>query len=104
MKTYNELNYSEQKEIKELIGNWLSKYTHEVHLKVLPKINDIISNEMAMKLLKELKKREEEEFINYLSNIHHLMENFDFYQKFDVHSSYKHAQSYRDVLYDMYIR
>lgn len=60
MKTFEEITSREEREeIVLLFSNWLKHYTHEVIIKVMGKRDEIINNEFTMKLLKELKEREE---------------------------------------------
>lgn len=105
MKKYEELSYTEQNEIAALFGNWLQQYTHEVIIRVIEKRDEIISNEFSMNLLKELKEREEEEEHDFRRSIGHLLDNYNTFKEYNPHSHpLTHAKSYRDVLYDMYIR
>ena len=105
MITFNEREYKERKEIAKLIANWLKEYTHEVVVKVLEKREEIINNEFTMNMLKELYKREEEEQKEINNSIQSLLEYFDEHKEFDIHNHcLTHSNSYRDVLYDMYIR
>lgn len=104
-KKFNELKLEERKEIAELFTNWLNDYTDEVIKKVLAKTDEIINNDMAMHLLRELKVRDEKEYSELTDSIRFLMED---YESFAGHNARRtcltHAKSYRDVLYDMYIR
>lgn len=104
MKKYNEMTYKEQEEIRDLIANWLKMYTHEAHVKVLSRIDEIINNEFTLKLLRELKERTEKEEKDYLRSIDYLLSDFDTFLEYDPHNHCTtHSNSYRDVLYDMYI-
>ena len=105
MKKFNELSRDERKEVSELFANWLNDYTDEVIKKVMQKADEIINNDMAMMLLKELKERDEKERREFTYSIRNLLDD---YESFACHSArlncLTHAGSYRDVLYDMYIR
>ena len=71
----------------------------------MEKRNEIINNEFAMKLLKELKEREEKEKVDFDNNIGALFSDFDGFKEYDSHNHpLTHANSYRDILYDMYIK
>ena len=61
MRKFEELKRDERDEIVLLFANWLNQYTHEVIVKVIERRDEIINNEFAMNLLKELKEREEKE-------------------------------------------
>lgn len=104
MRKYEELSFNEQKEIAFLFGNWLREYTHAVVVRVLEKRDEIISNDFAMNLLKELSEREKDEQEQFDDNIYSLLQAFDIFKEYDPHNHpLTHARSYRDVLYDMYI-
>jgi hypothetical protein len=105
MKRFEELTREEQNEIEALFSNWLKRYTHEVILKVMQRSEEIINNEFAMNLLKELKEREEKEFEQFTFSIKSLFHDYETYKEYDPHNHpLEHAGSYRNVLYDMYIR
>ena len=105
MKSYNEMTIPERDEIVLLFSNWLSYYTKEVINKVLEKKDEIINNEFAMNLLKELKEREQREKIDFCESIACLLDEYDDFKEYDPHNRpLSHANSYRDVLYDMYIK
>lgn len=105
MKKFEDLEYREQKEVAKIFGNWLRVYTHEVIVKVLEKRDEILNNEFAMGLLKELQKRDEAEYKDFNNTIEFMMKDFDAFSKYNPHNhAVTHASSYRDVLYDMFIR
>lgn len=105
MKRYNEMTWEEKQEVAELFANWLQCYTHEVIVRVMEQRDEIINNQFAMNLLKELKKREEREYHDFSHHIGNLLSEFETFKGFDPHNHpTTHARSYRDVLYDMYIR
>lgn len=107
MKKLSALNYNERQVFASLLNCWLCKYTDEVITRVMPKAEEIYNNDMAMNLLNELYERTTKETVNAVSD-------FDFYirevaensfEKSLIHSNpITHASSYRDVLYDMYIK
>lgn len=99
------LSYEEQKEVVELFSCWLKQYSHEVVNHVMEKSEEILKNEFSMNLLRELKKREEEEDKDFLSSIRMRLTSFEEFKEFNPHNHpITHSNSYRDVLYDMYIR
>ena len=107
MKTLDklELSLEERNEITELFANWLQPYTHEVIVRVMEKREEIINNEFAMNLLRELKTRSEKEEKDFAHSVGHLLFSFDDFKEFDPHNHpLSHAKSYRDILHDMYIR
>lgn len=105
MTTFNEREYKERKETTKLISNWLKNYTQEVIVRVLEKREEIINDEFTMKMLKELYEREQSEAKEFYDSIFLMMEEFEEQKQYDPHSHcLTHSDSYRDVLYDMYIK
>lgn len=105
MKKFNELKLEERKEIAALFTNWLNDYTDEIIKRVLAKADEIINNEMAMHLLRELKARDEKEYKEFTDSIRFLLEDYESFSGHNARTTcLAHAKSYRDVLYDMYIR
>ena len=105
MKKFEQLERNEKEEITVLLANWLSNYTHDVISKVLVRRDEIINNEFVVGLLKELKEREEAEKNQFVDNIGWMLRNPDEFNRYDPHNyPLIHAGSYRNVLYDMYIR
>lgn len=105
MKNYKEMNWEERKDIAKLFANWLKNYTDTVIIRVMEQRDEIINNEFAMNLLKELLKREEAEYHDFSHSIGSLLSDFETFKEFDPHSHpTTHAKSYRDILYDMYIK
>ena len=105
MKKFDEMTIKEQQEITVLFANWLKQYTHEVILRKKKKRDEVISTDFAMNLLIELKEREEKEEKEFAHSIGHLLGEFNTFQEYDPHNNpCTHASSYRDVLYDMFIK
>ena len=89
----------------EIFANWLDDYTDEVIKRVVQKVDEIINNDMAMMLLKELKERDEKERREFTNSIQNLLEDYEVFSEYSAKlNALTHAGSYRDVLYDMYIR
>lgn len=94
-----------QNEIVELFAYWLSQYTKEVIDKVMAKRNEIISNDFAIGMLKELKTRGDKEKEDFAHSIGSMFYDYETFSQYDPHNHpLTHAGSYRDVLYDMYIK
>lgn len=105
MKKFIELDYTEQQKISTLFYYWLKPYTHEVIKKILERQDEIINNEFAMNLLKELADRTIKENNEFKSDIAFMMQDFENLSECDPHNHpITHAGSYRDILYDMYIK
>ena len=102
-------NYQAQRELAEMLESWLGIYTQEVYEHVMSQINDILSSESTMKMLEELHSRMQQEQSRRVENIWFGMKELSEGEKkmtmSDLHNNVvSHSQSYRDVLYDMYIR
>lgn len=105
MKELKEMNLEELNEVTVLFATWLEKYTHEVIVKVMERREEIVNNEFTMNLLRELYKREEEEKKEFKHSIGSLLRCYDDFKEYDPHNHVlEHSKSYRDVLYDMYIK
>lgn len=99
--------YEEQKDFANKLHSWLGTYTQEVIEHVMNQIDDIINNEHVMKMITELhermQKEEREEKEHFFYNLKNIEEGDNDY--FTVHAHVlTHSNSYRDVLYDMFIR
>lgn len=105
MKKFEDMKLEERKEVVALFGCWLSHYTQEVIVKVMEKSEEIINNEFAMNLLRELKKREDEEVEDFNRSLESLFGSFDTFKEYDPHNHpLTHSKSYIDILHDMYIK
>lgn len=87
--------------------NWLGIYTNEVIMKVMARFEEIQNDEFAVRMIKELYKRtiveQEDEFYTFEKLMS--KDGYESYSQFNIHNhSLEHSDSYRDVLYDMYIR
>lgn len=92
----------EQEVFAKKLQVWLGDYVDKIINKVmLEKMEDILNNEFALKLIDELYERTLKEQKDQLSN---LMFGLGNGIEFSYHSNcLTHSKSYRDVLYDMYI-
>ena len=105
MKRFDEMDYTEKKEIAELFTAWLKPYTHNVIVAVLEKRDEIINNEFAMNLLRELYARQAKEHYEFINSMYNLLDDLELFAQYDPHNNpLTHSGSYRDILYDMYIR
>ena len=100
-----ELDYCEVNKYAELFGVWLKPYTHEVIRYVMGRAEEIINNPDSLTLLLELKTREAKEEKDFFDNIAWYIRDYEGHKKYNPHSNcITHSGSYRDVLYDRYIR
>ena len=104
MKRYEELSYDERTEVKAIFANWLCKYSNEVIKAVMKRSEEILNNEFAMNLLRELATRENKEMGDFERSLDSLFTDYEKFEKYDIHNHpLEHASAYRSVLYDMYI-
>lgn len=99
---YEEMELAEQKEFTEMLWSWLEGYTDEVINKAIKQKDDILNNETAMFMLKELHLRKKEEQEKYISDLRWKMERGDY--EFTRYDGLTHSKAYGSVLADMYIR
>lgn len=105
MKKFEEMDRTERNEITKLFACWLRPYTHEVIVGVLKRRDEILNNDFAMGLLRELAERTEKEAHDFDHSIGCLLDEFDTFAQYNPHNHpLTHAGSYRDILADMYIR
>lgn len=104
-KQIKDLSWEEKIELAKKFECWLGRYTQEVINKVLVKTEEIINNEFAMNLINELYVREEKEKKERINSINNLISDFETFKQFNIHNHcLTHSESYRDILYDMFIR
>lgn len=97
--------FEEKKQIAQWLGTWLGCYTQEVYNKVAPNFPHIIEDAATLNLLRELHERTNQEREEISNIIFYDLEYNDTKTQTTLHSTVMtHAQSYRDVLYDMYIK
>lgn len=94
-------------DFKNYVNNWLKEYTNEVIHRVLKNIKEIRDSDFACWMLKELYIREEKSLTNFKFIMNVMIDEYTKKGKADNNprlNVLEHPQSYRDVLYDMYIR
>lgn len=102
---YSEMKYEDRISFRDDMANWLKHYTNEVVKTVVAKSEDILDNPVALNMLHELRLREAEEAQDFRYDIDWLLTDYEENKDRELRlSPLTHAQSYRDVLYDMYIR
>lgn len=100
---YAEMKLDQRKEIAELFENWLSMYTDKVISQVAVRADEILNDEFSMKLIRELKVREDKEKEDRIRDFKYILNGEGDARGVHNHPL-THSGSYRDVLYDMYIR
>lgn len=101
---YAEMELAQRTEIAELFENWLSVYTEKVIGQVAVRADEIINDEFSMNLIRELKVRADKEKEERIWVFKYILNSTDG-DACGVHNHpLTHSKSYRDVLYDMYIK
>ena len=96
----------EQEEFLAEMATWLDAYTDKVIAHVMRHhIDEIIGTPSTRKLLKELHERSQKQFDHFKSNLSYMIEYVEDVERTSTPhlDCLSHAQSYRDVLYDLYI-
>lgn len=105
MKKFEEMTFEEQQEVTKLFSVWLGRYADHVIMDVLKRRDEIMESEHAMKLIKELAERSAQESEDFTNSIGSLLRDYDTFSKYDPHNHpLTHSGSYRDILYDMFIK
>lgn len=107
-----EMDWNEHEELAKLLAPWLESYTAEVIGRVIDQMDDILANETAMMMIRELGERKEKEKEDFRRSL-----MFTFRSKAEkdddgyrihlnnIHNHcLEHSNAYRDVLCDMYIQ
>lgn len=95
----------EQRELATKLQAWLSPYTNEVYKRVMDRMDEILSNDFTLNLINELYEREQKEIKDEIDNILFSLGYMEDIERYGLHNDcLTHSKSYRDVLYDMYIR
>ena len=105
--------YERSKELAPMFNTWLSAYTAPVISRVMMRYTEIVSDDHTMHLLKELHTREQEEQKDTLRSFQVILQRaeegtLDPYTDSSIEAIHlhclTHSKSYRDILYDMWIR
>lgn len=100
-----EFDWKEYEAFAELFAVWLRPYTHEVIRYVMGRAEEIINTPDTLSLLRELKTREAKEEREFCDSLGWLLRDYEGHAKFNPHNHcLTHSASYRDILYDRYIR
>lgn len=96
---------AELKQFSIEMNNWLGSYTQPIINKVAAKIEDIINNEIVMKMIHELYIRTIDKQAKQAEALMFLFKDYEGFKQYDIHNQpLAHPESYRAVLYDMYIK
>ena len=88
----------------KIVANWLKNYTSDVVVRVMKKYDDFINDETTYKLLDRLYELENKEDTSFIIDIKNMIEYGVKDDTIDCIRISEYSNSYRDVLYDLYIR
>lgn len=88
----------------KIVANWLKDYSNDVVVRVMEKYEQIINDKTTYTMLSKLYKEENIEEETFIHDIEYMIEFGIKYETKDMLRIGEHSRSYRDVLYDLYIR
>ena len=88
----------------KIVANWLKNYSNEVVVRVMKNYDTIINDKTTYTLLSNLYERENKEEYNFIIDIKNIVEYGVKDETIDMLRISENSQSYREVLYDLYIR
>ena len=90
-------------EIK-IVANWLKDYSNDVVVRVMEKYEDIINDVTTYTMLYKLYMKENQENETFIDDIEHIAKFGVTEDTKDMLRLGEYSSSYREVLYDLYIR
>ena len=88
----------------KIVANWLKNYSSEVVVRVMKNYDTIINDKTTYALLSKLYEKENKEEVDFIIDIKNIVEYGVKDETLDMLRIGEYSQSYRDVLYDLYIR
>ena len=88
----------------KIVANWLKNYNNEVVVRVMKNYDTIINDKTTYTLLSKLYEKENKEEVDFIIDIKNIVEYGVKDETLDMLRIGEYSQSYRDVLYDLYIR
>ena len=88
----------------KIMANWLKTYSNEVVARVMKNYDTIINDKTTYTLLSNLYERENKEEDNFIIDIKNIVEYGVKDETIDMLRIVEYSQSYRNILYDLYIR
>ena len=90
-------------EIK-IVANWLKDYNNDVVISIMEKYEQIINDKTTFTMLSKLYEEENKEEETFIQDIEYMVRYGIKDETKDMLRLEEYSQSYRDVLYDLYIR
>ena len=88
----------------KIVANWLKNYTNEVVVKVMEKYEQIINDKTTYTMLSKLYEEENKEEETFIHDIEYMVKYGITDETKDMLRLGEYSRSYREVLYDLYIR
>ena len=88
----------------KIVANWLKNYSNDVVVRIMKNYDTIINDNTTLTLLSALYQKENKEEVNFILDIKHISEYGIEEETKDMLRLVENSRSYREVLYDLYIR
>ena len=88
----------------KIVANWLKDYNNDVVISVMEKYEQIINDKTTVTMLSKLYEEENKEEETFIHDIEYMVKFGIKDETKDMLRLGEYSRSYRDVLYDLYIR
>ena len=88
----------------KIVANWLKNYSNEVVVRVMKNYDTIINDKTSFTMLSKLYQEENKEEETFIQDIEYMVKYGIKDETKDMLRLGEYSQSYREVLYDLYIR
>ena len=88
----------------KIVSNWLKNYSNEVVVRVMKNYDTIINDKTTFNMLSKLYNEENKEEETFIHDIEYMVKYGIKDETKDMLRLGEYSQSYREVLYDLYIR
>ena len=88
----------------KIVANWLNNYSNDVVVKVMEKYEQIINDKTTYTMLSKLYEEENKEEETFIHDIEYMIKFGIKDETKDMLRLGEYSSSYREVLYDLYIR
>ena len=88
----------------KIVANWLKNYRNDVVARVMKNYDIIINDKTTYEMLSRLYEKENKEEVKFIMDIENIAEYGVKDETVDMLRICEYSQSYREVLYDLYIR
>lgn len=88
----------------KIVANWLKNYSNEVVVRVMKNYDTIINDKTTYNMLSKLYEEEHKEEDTFIQDIEYMVKYGIKDETKDMLRLGEYSRSYREVLYDLYIR